>query len=118
GPRAPGPEASWDGSGCGLGYLVFSTVIDARGGHRRKMKEAWPAYPAGQAVECPEVGSVWCTEPAQQLDPGYSLAPAIVAPYWEARRPDSFIAEYPLARHVRGGQDDGATLSTVSRARW
>jgi hypothetical protein len=29
---------------------------------------------------CTEVGPAWCSQPAQQLDPGCSEAPPIVAP--------------------------------------
>src|SRR5206468_3490049 len=53
-----------------------------------------------------EVGSAWCNEPVQQLDPGCAVAPLIVAPLWEARRPDSVTA----AHLARSSSEEGRAM--------
>ena len=50
--------------------------------------------------ECSEVGSAWCREPVQQLDPGCPEVPPMVAPVGEARRADAPSDGHP-ARSVR-----------------
>src|SRR5436309_3538397 len=70
--------------------------------HHRRMKMAG-RYAEVLAVRASEVGSVWCDEPDQQLDPGCSGAPPIVAPSVGARRPDSASDGHPLRPPVKEG---------------
>src|SRR5215207_9085843 len=68
---------------------------------------AWSVILRDRRRECREVGSAWCREPDQQLDPGCSLARPIVAPFREARRPDSLIRKHPAPplRRRRNGME-------------
>jgi hypothetical protein len=43
-------------------------------------KDGLLRYPLVRRSACMEVGAAWCSEPVQQLDPGCSEAPPIVAP--------------------------------------